>query len=628
MEDFGTTRTATGHDDGEEDGENDIVNDDLKCRLRIFLLLCDSKEGVGIKFLARCMTKTPLDILETSSNDDRFWIRQDEEKGEVLCGLTGISDEDINLRYYVEMWKMHMYFYLTRELQSKCGVESVCTLATNVLRPCQIPSSIRVKDVLNSDSKKRFLIFATAGNLSKLMVRIQLCDEEFNLLNNIWRMSIIEFMLNKKYPVTTSRLGSEVPKPKLLRAKLLETLKTDPSGRFIINPVTSLISLSDEFLCGHWRNQICTYMHSTQSNNLYLPELGAAVPRPCALSRSISLREVVTADPLGRLKISGYSGNLMVTLIWWTNLFENKENIYVYPSPGEHQSGSTSPIDAKNITNVPSSASDGLNLVSANHAYPPHDIRTDAHTSRSTWNLTAATGAVGGCSSSNQRQHNYQQLHSQRSLMDTRHIGRTWITAKEEVSASTLPPGLAGSYTAPCSGIGALLENKQLDNDVGSLIEWPELFPSSLNIESTSISEFFPSPRSRVSTPCGSVTPTSEWFTESECLMLLPHTAPTTSVLVNLKRLWIKDWLPVEFEGFPPSLCDQFIFAFSNEGLVSVQDLLTAQENGQLSYEFLKELNIGCRFGHYNRLKSSLNSAAANCPQESITYEQLHYIDV
>ena len=71
-------------------------------------------------------------------------------------------------------------------------------------------------------------------------------------------------------------------------------------------------------------------------------------------------------------------------------------------------------------------------------------------------------------------------------------------------------------------------------------------------------------------------------------------------------RIWIRNWLPKIFDGFPSSIIDHFVSALAEEGMVSVQDLLTALELEQLTLAYLKEIGIVCKLGHYNRLSSAL----------------------
>ena len=688
MEDFATTAsTTTAADD-----------DAQKCRLASFLLLCDS-DRVDVDFITRSMKKPQWNILEDLRDDDRFWINEEEE-GKVFCGLTHISDEDHVLRRHVEMWKLQMYKFLTKEMQNKSSVVAVCTLASSVNRPFPISRSIKVKDVLNSDAKRRFLTYTVGEKQSQLLVRVQLSDEEVTKLSYKWRENIIKFMLKKKFAVPISLLGSEVPKPKLLsnRMKLSETMRTDPFSRFVVHPETAFISLSTEYLRGHWRNLICKYMNSTQSFSLSLAVLGAAVPRPCTLSRTTGLLEVIRADPAQRLKICGQPAHPIIKLVRQTEwLRMPEEGPYEGgggdPSPQRERSGNDE--ESSISINVPE---EGWTLVAPKHTgtRPPQNTNpfTSTHSSqngnqRSTFHATndrtAKVFSFGSSSNGESHPHDRQQRQSQQSQsrFDTEHqADHEWFTG--EVAAPPPPPGfggmllspgLTGNYTPP-SSCGALREaNSRLDEDVDSVDtfnEWPDCLPS-LDIEQQSSSGHssghssglsgglsgghssghvlsLTSPRCHSSIPLGTVTPTDcstdddiqfpqqttttttttaaasnlvhaaaakhlqpqQPGTASESSHQLQSAPPRAPPPVNLKRVWIKDWLPVEFEGFPPAIADQFITAFSEEGLVSVQDLLIAHANGQLSHDFLKELDIGCRFGHYNRLISCLAAANEN----------------
>lgn len=74
----------------------------------------------------------------------------------------------------------------------------------------------------------------------------------------------------------------------------------------------------------------------------------------------------------------------------------------------------------------------------------------------------------------------------------------------------------------------------------------------------------------------------------------------------SLERYWIHSWLPDVFEGFPPATVSHFVNTLADEGMVSVQDLLMALTQGQLTLQYFEKIGIVCKLGHYNRLVSAL----------------------
>lgn len=81
----------------------------------------------------------------------------------------------------------------------------------------------------------------------------------------------------------------------------------------------------------------------------------------------------------------------------------------------------------------------------------------------------------------------------------------------------------------------------------------------------------------------------------------------TDAVVVDedaLKKIWLKDWLPVTLEGFPSALIESFTSNLCDEGFVSVCDLVLAKKQDQLTSDYCKYL--GFKLGHYNRLNAGL----------------------
>jgi len=73
----------------------------------------------------------------------------------------------------------------------------------------------------------------------------------------------------------------------------------------------------------------------------------------------------------------------------------------------------------------------------------------------------------------------------------------------------------------------------------------------------------------------------------------------------------LNDWIPSIYQqGFPHDLVHSLVSALQNEGFVSVQDLLDAQNASQLDATYLKEL--GFKMGHSNRLLKALKDFSSS----------------
>jgi hypothetical protein len=81
----------------------------------------------------------------------------------------------------------------------------------------------------------------------------------------------------------------------------------------------------------------------------------------------------------------------------------------------------------------------------------------------------------------------------------------------------------------------------------------------------------------------------------------------TTEISAN-KLIPLSVWLPNLFAGFDGPLVSTFLESLRDEcGFMTVQDLLQAQSNSQLTFEFMKSA-CGMKLGHFNRLIKGLES--------------------
>mmetsp|Transcript_25532 Transcript_25532/g.24417 ORF Transcript_25532/g.24417 Transcript_25532/m.24417 type:complete len:96 (-) Transcript_25532:571-858(-) len=80
---------------------------------------------------------------------------------------------------------------------------------------------------------------------------------------------------------------------------------------------------------------------------------------------------------------------------------------------------------------------------------------------------------------------------------------------------------------------------------------------------------------------------------------------------IPLDRWLIKAWLPIAFTGFDSYTVDAFVRDLREEGgMVTVQDLLDAQNRGELDRSSLASI-AGFKLGHCNRLNKALSAYAS-----------------
>eukprot|EP00602_Paraphysomonas_sp_CaronLab_P001198 CAMPEP_0185019224 /NCGR_PEP_ID=MMETSP1103-20130426/1857_1 /TAXON_ID=36769 /ORGANISM="Paraphysomonas bandaiensis, Strain Caron Lab Isolate" /LENGTH=263 /DNA_ID=CAMNT_0027549425 /DNA_START=1239 /DNA_END=2030 /DNA_ORIENTATION=- len=73
----------------------------------------------------------------------------------------------------------------------------------------------------------------------------------------------------------------------------------------------------------------------------------------------------------------------------------------------------------------------------------------------------------------------------------------------------------------------------------------------------------------------------------------------------DIRHVALATWLPDVFQGYPEDLVHGFIMSIVDEGFLCVQDLISAHDMGDLSFEYLSTL--GFKRGHYTRLTARIN---------------------
>lgn len=90
--------------------------------------------------------------------------------------------------------------------------------------------------------------------------------------------------------------------------------------------------------------------------------------------------------------------------------------------------------------------------------------------------------------------------------------------------------------------------------------------------------------------------------------MLSPRFISPRDIMLSPRDQLITSWLPQIFYGYEEQQVASFIKSLQIEGgFVTVQDLIDAQTNNQLTFDFLSKLNF--KIGHCNRLYSGLKNS-------------------
>lgn len=228
-----------------------------------------------------------------------------------------VDDEEI--REFVDDWRRHLADYLSTQ-SSTVGLSDI---GSNVARPTRLPTSVKLIDVLRTDPSNRFIITGEGNNI-RAKFNFHLNEDQIASLVEQWRESISRFLSTQSTTVGLSDIGSHVARPFCLpnSIKLLETLQSDPQGRFAISGEGSsmrarrIFRVDDDEIIDFvedWRNSIARYL-GAQYTTVSLSDIGSNVSRPPRLPTSVKLIEVMRADPRNRFVLSGDGNNIRAAL--------------------------------------------------------------------------------------------------------------------------------------------------------------------------------------------------------------------------------------------------------------------------------------------------------------------------
>lgn len=245
--------------------------------------------------------------------DRRFSINETEEG--VFVGRANITLAESRLVQAVERWKDEMSVYFR---ENHCDVK-LCMLSQVVKRPVDVPKNVKLVDVLNSDLHRRFLLLSSSSNAGKsgssgkkkveeAVVKYKCTPQEVEEYHEQWRRNVAAFLLQQPHPVPLVAIGTHVVKPKNLgkNQKLIDVVKLDPLKRFRTHIDTShnsltRLSLTEEYSCEQWRQQIFFALQNSRSNRLMDLDVNG-IQRPASIPRSVTMRWVILNDPQQRFR--------------------------------------------------------------------------------------------------------------------------------------------------------------------------------------------------------------------------------------------------------------------------------------------------------------------------------------
>jgi hypothetical protein len=344
---------------------------------------------------------------------------------------------------------------------------------------------------------------------------------------------------------------------------LSDILAKDRLERFVISPDLSVsLAFNDQLaerFAEEWRNSVYKYFAINPHKTVDLSDLGALVPRPRWLfvGRKLGLQAVLTSDPSHRFILSGRVNHVTVRIAQQKG---NSKNVQASPLPNQPTAVGDW-VRRTNTSNTSSTVVPGVSFAATLKA------------------PTVSNAPVSSMVSSLEITDRQQEDDIQSKEFDFD------LDDDGEFSTSSLARSLGSKSpmsTSPLVGTGLLGRSPDMISDfaqssvplfgfTSSTVGPPGMGPSSLGASGTS-----------------------------------PSTAPLRAKETDHSQVAIKFWFPVIFFGFDPSIIEDFVNKFREEGFVSAQDLLVAKASGQLATGYLESL--GLKLGHQNRLMKSLDA--------------------
>ena len=295
------------------DYENQFVNME-SCLDRTSQAVLFHRKEYPLEYIAR--TYFPADTSEDQIKsalqcDNRFVLSQSEEGVMVDRASYSITASERRVLGAVEQWKDNMAHYF----KSYQGDVKLCVLSQIVKRPEGVPRGVKLIDILNTDSQRRFLLIShpsTAGhpgrNADDVMVKYKCTPFEVETFHEEWRENLAGYLIQQDEPVALVTIGTHVAKPKNLgkNQKLIDIVKMDKLNRFrsIADPShnsLTRLTVTDDYCCQKWREKIYQLWKSSSFKHLNNLDY-SRTPRPRALKVNYSVLDMIVEDPLKRFQ--------------------------------------------------------------------------------------------------------------------------------------------------------------------------------------------------------------------------------------------------------------------------------------------------------------------------------------
>lgn len=608
-------------------------------------ILCSLKPYVKYSDLHGCCPPSEFrDAFQNALKHDSLgWFECVGEGDEMTVRLRSISERDAQVQVEVEWWRT-----------------STAKFLDTIQRPVEVsrlritPRGIRLQDIVNSDSARRFCLH---GPADRRMLSRRLSDETIEQCKAEWLEQLHAFLCKQPGEVPMAVVGAQVPRPKALAisgVKLIEVLRTDSQERFLLrhaNATDAFVRIKAsaaqrETLQEQWREDAYRCLHE-QKRSVTLIELGGLARRPAQLGPIVKLQAVLREDPQGRFHFSGCGNDLAVAVApyvgqgngngaavaragaeGWAvvpgrstaprgrkaspvatvgrSTFRSQLRFSQWPpvpapapapgngmphASGNSSTGSKSPDAAMMVADSLESAQDLQTSVWDWKS--PLDLAVDWDSRPSTAD-SARSGRVGGNSA----------LTSLASVGDSpdsaiRSHGSSWDWKGPLDDAlvqdwAMLPEAVGASSVSPPPGLYAAERQVQVPSLAAALdVAGYKAHGSPAQVPLTAEAPDC-APRSII----GAIT--------AATAAAVP--APPAVNTAACQEARLEDWLSAVLTGFPAELVAGFAASLLDEGFLCVQDLVVARTLGQLTPEYLSA--FGFKLGHTNRLLRSLPTEA------------------
>lgn len=581
---------------------------------------------------------------------NRFDIRHlDQDQVTVFLRLP-LLPNDANVVIELEKWRTELAYNLniqicTFELSKVNGVVPRPTSLAGTMK------TLKMKDVLEHDPKKRFEVF---GVIPFLYVnRINLNAEEVNMALGSWKKNIIDFLGTQGSYKKLSELTTFCPRPRQLppHHKILSMLRSDNVNRFHyvqeggelqVKVVLEGSVPHSSLLCNEWRESILVFLSSQMGKYKSPCEIGVVVHRPAQLPITYKMLEVLKADPLRRFDFKGELRDLRVGLKASKNkrgsrmvTVEPRRDGPVIESTWRHYEADG---DGE-ITSIVSAISDELSSVNEDYVDLQKEIEFKFESSDSASmpiknpNNEVPYGPGGTDTPMGGGKADFG-LHM-----------APWNAQLPAPPGLSMPGyhwGLNGDFFKPSPEAS----NDLLDMDPGKLpsVRFTDYTSGDTShdvwAKTASMSSFYSQQMpARSFSPVRSRSPprsANKWGTLKPSVSRSPlrltkfsidpvkaspsrspslttkltsdPTSPAVKALSTFTgaHVELKRWLPTVLNGFDSALVLTFIDQMRDEyGFLTTEDLYNAQIENQLTLDVLKDIN-GFKIGHFNRIVKGL----------------------